>query len=74
MVETEVAKSKANMEIENVALCKKFEIEDINYQAIKNNYKTIIGCTWILIVMYLCMGGSASKGVLDYRCDRMLLQ
>jgi hypothetical protein len=71
MVETEVAKSKANMEIENVALCKEIEIWEINYQ--ENNYKTIIACTWILIVVYLCMGGSASKGVLDYRHDRMLL-
>jgi len=55
MVETEVAKVVAKMEIENTALCKEIEIGQINYQAMKNNYRTIILCIWILIVTCLFM-------------------
>jgi hypothetical protein len=77
MVETEVAKAEAKMEIENAALRKEIEIEQINYQAMKNNYRTIILCTWILIVAYLFMAGStsqgASKGVFEVGRGHMLL-
>lgn len=45
IVETEVAKAKAKMEIENAALHKEIEIGQINYQVMKNNYRTIILCT-----------------------------
>jgi hypothetical protein len=45
MVETGVAKAEAKMEIENAALRKEIEIGQMNYQAMKNNYKTIILCT-----------------------------
>jgi predicted phage tail protein len=57
MVKTEVAKTVAKMEIENTALRKEIEIGQINYQAMKSNYRTIILCTWILIVAYLFMEG-----------------
>lgn len=73
MVESEALKVKAKMEIENAARHKEIEIEEINYQAMKNNFKTIIACTWIFIMVYLFMAGSASKGVFDCRCDRILL-
>jgi hypothetical protein len=40
MVETEVAKAEAKMEIENAALRKEIEIWQIKYQAMKKNYRT----------------------------------
>jgi hypothetical protein len=64
---------KAKMEIENATLRKEIEIWEINYQAMKKNYKTIIACTWILIVVYLFMAGSVSMGVFEAGRDRMLL-
>jgi len=73
IVEAEVAKSRANMEIENAALRKEIEIQGINYQTLKKIYKTIIVCTWILMIVYLFMVGSESKGVFDSKHDRMLL-
>lgn len=73
MVETEVAKAVAKMEIENTALHKEIEIGQINYQAMKNNYRTIILYTWILIVAYIFMAGSTSKGAFKVGRDRMLL-
>jgi hypothetical protein len=45
MVETEIAKLKVKMEIENATIRKEIEIGEINYQVMKNNYKTIITCT-----------------------------
>jgi hypothetical protein len=73
MVETEVAKAEAKMEIENAALHKEIEIGQIKYQAMKKNYRTIILCTWILIVAYLLMAGSTSKGAFEVGRGRMLL-
>jgi len=73
IVEAEVAKLRANMEIENAALRKEIEIQGINYQTMKKIYKTIIVCTWILMIVYLLMAGSESKGVFDSKHDRMLL-
>lgn len=62
-VETEVRKLKSKTEIDNVALCKEIEIGEINYQA----------CAWILIVMYLVITGTTSKGVFEVRHDHMML-
>jgi hypothetical protein len=73
IVEAKVAKSMANMEIENVALRKEIEIQEINYQTMKMIYKTIILCTRILIIVYLFIAGSESKGIFNCRRDRMLL-
>jgi hypothetical protein len=73
IVEAEVAKSRANMETENAALRKEIEIHGINYQTMKKIYKTIIVCTWILMIVYMFMVGSESKGVFDSRHDHMLL-
>jgi len=73
MVETEVAKVEAKMEIENAALRKEIEIGQIKYQAMKKNYRTIILCTWILIVAYLLMAGSTSKVAFEVGRGRMLL-
>jgi hypothetical protein len=73
VVEAEVAKSRANMECEIAALCKEIEIWAIKYKASKKIYKTLIVCTWILIIVYLFMAGSESKGVFDSRHYRMLL-
>jgi hypothetical protein len=39
----------------------------------KQNYRTIILCTWILIVAYLLMAGSTSKGAFEVGRGRMLL-
>jgi hypothetical protein len=72
IVEAEIAKSRANMEIENAALRKEIEIQRINYQTMKKIYKTIIACTWILMIVYLFMVGSKSKGVFNSKHDRML--
>jgi hypothetical protein len=73
MAETEVTKGVAKMEIENTALRKELENGHINYQAMKNNYRTIILCTWILIVAHLFMGGSTSKCAFEDGRGRMLL-
>jgi hypothetical protein len=73
VVEAEVAKSRANMECEIAALRKEIEIWKIKYKASKKIYKTVIVCTWILIIVYVFMAGSESKGVFDSRCYRMLL-
>jgi predicted phage tail protein len=73
IVETEVAKAVVKMEIENTALRKEIEIGKIHYQEMKNNYRTIILCTWILIVAYLFMAGSTSKGAFEVGRGRMLL-
>jgi len=67
IVEAEVAKSRANMEIENAALRKEIEIQGINYQTIKKIYKTIIVCTWILMIVYLFMVGSESNGCIQFQ-------
>jgi hypothetical protein len=68
IVEAEVAKLRANMEIENACLHKEIEIQEINYQTMKKIYKTIIVCTWILMIVYLFMAGSESKGVFNSKC------
>lgn len=73
VVEAEVAKSRANMECEIAAFCKEIEIWEIKYKASKKIHKTVIVCTWILIIVYLFMVGSESKGVFDSRRYRMLL-
>jgi hypothetical protein len=73
IVEAEVTKLRANMEIENAALRKEIEIQGINYQTMKKIYKTIIVCTWILMMVYLFMAGSESKGVFNSRHDCLLL-
>jgi len=39
----------------------------------KKIYKTIIVCTWILMIVYLFMAGSESNSVFDSKHDRMLL-
>jgi len=73
IVEAEVAKSRENMEIENAALRNEIEIQGINYQTMKKIYKTIIVCTWILMIVHLFMVGSESKVVFDSKHDRVLL-
>jgi hypothetical protein len=55
------------MEIENAALRKEIEIQGINYQTIKKIYKTIIVCTWILMIVYLFMVGSESNGCIQFQ-------
>jgi hypothetical protein len=52
-VEVEVTKLRANMECETAALRKEIEIWEIKYKASKKIYKTLIVCTWILIIVYL---------------------
>jgi hypothetical protein len=61
------------MECEIAALRKEIEILEFKYKALKKIYKIIIVCTWILIIVYLFMAGSESKGVFDSRRYRMLL-
>jgi len=73
IVEAEVAKPTANMEIENAALRKEIEIQGINYQTMKKIYKTIIVCTWILMIVYMIIVGSELKGVFNSKHDCMLL-
>jgi len=58
VVEAEVAKSRANMECEIASLRKEIQIWEIKYKASKKIYKTVIVCTWILIIVYLFMVGS----------------
>ena len=55
IVEAKVRKMKSKMELENCALRKEIEIGTISYQSMKKNYRTIIACTWILIIFYLIM-------------------
>ena len=55
IVEAKVGKMKSKMELENCALRKEIEIGKINYQSMKTNYRIIIPCTWILIILYLVM-------------------
>jgi ketopantoate reductase len=62
IVEAEVGKMKSKMELENCALRKEIEIGMINYQSMKKNYRTIIACTWILIILYLVMIWRTSNG------------
>jgi hypothetical protein len=52
VVEAEVVKSRANMECEIAALRKEIEIWEIKCKASKKIYKTVIVCTWILIIVY----------------------
>jgi hypothetical protein len=73
VVEAEVAKSRANMECKIAALRKEIEIWEIKYKALKKIYKTIIVCTWILIIVYLFMARSESKGVFDSKRYCILL-
>jgi hypothetical protein len=53
VVEAEVGKSRANMECEIAALRKEIEIWKIKYKASKKIYKTVIICTWILIIVFV---------------------
>jgi hypothetical protein len=62
IVEAEVGKMKSKMDLENCALRKEIEIGMINYQSMKKNYRTIIACTWILIILYLVMIWRTSNG------------
>jgi hypothetical protein len=55
IVEAEVGKMKSKIELENCALHNEIKIGKINYQSMKKNYRTIIACTWILIILYLVM-------------------
>ncbi|GLT61026.1 hypothetical protein SLA2020_337620 [Shorea laevis] len=57
MVEVEVEKVKGSMEVELSQYRKDIEIGQIKLQAMKNNYQTIIVCSWIFFAMYLFFFG-----------------